>query len=559
MSAKRKSDHFLVQGSILAAASLIVRIIGLLYRIPMTRIIGDEGMGIYAYAYEIYNIVLILSSYSLPLAVSKLVASRRGNREHKNAYRVFLCSMLFAIVVGLISTLIIFLGADIFAIIMSDNPQVALPLRVLAPTILVFAIMGVFRGFFQGKNTMIPTAISQIMEQVVNAIVSVVASYLLMKNYSASINVAAYGAAGGTLGTFIGAFVGLLFLLFVFVVYKPVLNKQMKKDSATVQEGYKDIFKLLILTIIPIIVSQTVYQVSGVIDNSMFGHLMGTKEITAFDSEVLTVTNPNQLYSPENISVLIGIYSSKYRTLTNVPVAIASAIGAASVASISAAFVKGHTDEIKSKVHAAIKFNMIIAIPSAIGMGVLASPVLKLLFNDSYQLSANFIRLGCISIVFYALSTVSTSILQGIDQLKLPVLNSAIALLIHVVLVFGLLQFTNLSTYALVIGNVIFPMVVSILNWFSLEKHLGYQQEIIKTFVIPFVSAGLMGTATYFIYQGLFLWTSSNLISLVLSIFAAVLVYFILLIFMKGVGEEELSRIPKGYKIVKILHKLHLL
>jgi len=558
MSTKKKSNHFLVQGSILAATSLIVRIIGLLYRIPMNRIIGHEGVGIYAYSYAIYDIALILSSYSLPLAVSRLVAARGAFKEHKNSYRIFLCAMIFAIVVGLAATLIVFFGADFFALVVSNNPKVALPLKVLAPTILVFSIMGVFRGFFQGKNTMIPTAISQVLEQIVNAIVSIAASYFLMKNYSASVNVAAYGAAGGTLGTFIGAFAGLLFLLFVFIIYKPHLNKQMRKDKGSNRESYRDIFYLLVITIFPIILSQTVYHISGVLDNSMFAHLMEGKTIAAFDLEVLMNTETG-LYSSDDISTLIGIYSGEYRLLTNVPVAVASAIGAAAVTSISASQAKGHVDDIKRKVHSSIKFNMIIAIPSAVGMGVLASPILELLFKDSYVLSANFMRLGVVSIVFYALSTVTTSILQGIGRLKVPVINSGISLGIHIILMYILLVYTDLSTYGLVIGNVTFALVVCILNWFSLEKYLGYQQEIMKTFVLPIISSGLMGIATYLIYNGFHKWMGSVLIPLLIAIFVAIPFYFALLIFMKGVEEDELLQAPKGELIVRILRKMRLL
>ncbi|MBH1941459.1 polysaccharide biosynthesis protein [Mobilitalea sibirica] len=559
MATRKSSNHFLVQGSILAAASLIVRIIGLIYRIPMQRIIGDEGMGYYNYAFEIYNIALILSSYSLPLAVSKLVASRGINREHKNAYRIFLCALGFATLVGLTAASIIFFGAEFFSTVINNDPNAALPLRILAPTIFVFSVMGVFRGFYQGKNTMIPTAVSQVLEQVINAIVSVMAAYLLVRSYSANINIAAYGAAGGTMGTLIGAMAALLFLMFVFVLYKPYLNKQMHNDTSRYLESYTDIIKLLILTISPIILSQTVYHISGLIDNSLFGHIMATKEVTHFDETVLTNILPDRLYSAENRRVLIGIYSNKYRLLTNVPVAIASAIGAAIITSISAAKVRGMDGVIRRKTHAAIKFNMLIAIPSAVGMGVLASPILQLLFKDANQLSANFIRLGSIAIIFFSLSTVSTAILQGVNKLKIPVINSAISLGIHILLVFILLKFTPLSTYALVIGNVTFALVVTILNWISIEKYLNYRQEIIKTFLIPFVSAGLMGIAVYFTYEGLIRWTGNNTLSTLLCIGAAIIIYFALVIFMKGIEEDELTNLPRGEKIIHLLKRLHLL
>ena len=559
MATGRRGNHFLVQGSILAVASLIVRIIGLMYRIPMTRIVGDEGMGLYSIAYELYGLALILSSYSLPLAVSKLVASKTINREHRNTYRIFICALGFAFVIGLASFLILFFGADFFATVLNNDPNVALPIKVLSPTLFVFAIMGVFRGFYQGKNTMIPTAISQVLEQIINAVVSVAAAYYLMRSYSASINVAAYGAAGGTLGTLIGAATGLLFLLFVYLLYRPLFKRQVKGDRNTYVESYRDIFKILMITISPIILSQTVYHISGVIDNAMFGNIMATKEVTYFDNTVFMNTNPGSLYSVENIRVLLSIYSNKYRTLSNIPVAIASAIGATIVTSITAAKVKGMDGLIRNKTHVAIKFNMIIAIPAAVGMGVLAYPILDMLFPGANKLDANYLRLGAIAVVFYSLSTVTTAILQGINKLKIPVINSAVSLGFHIVLVFFLLKFTSLSGYSLVIGNVVFALVISILNWISIEKYLEYKQEITKTFIIPTVSAGLMGIAIYFIYFGLHKWTGSNIFSTIVAMLVAVILYFVILILMKGVTEEELENLPKGDTIIRILKWSHIL
>lgn len=559
MVTEKNNNQFLIQGSILAVASLIVRIIGLLYRIPMTRIIGDEGMGLYSIAYELYGLALILSSYSLPLAVSKLVAAKAINREHKNINRIFICAMGFAFVIGLASFLILFFGADFFANVINNDPNLILPIKILAPTLFVFAIMGVLRGFYQGKNTMIPTAVSQVIEQIVNAVVSVAAAYYLMKSYSASINIDSYGAAGGTLGTLVGAIAGLLFLLFVYAVYRPVLQRQIKADRSTYLDSYKDIFKMLVITISPIILSQTVYHISGVIDNAMFSNIMATKEVTFFDNEVFKNTAPGSLYSIENIRDLMGKYNNKYRNLSNVPVAIASSIGAAIVTSITAAKVRGMDRVIRNKVHVAIKFNMIIAIPSAVGMAVLAYPILEMLFPGANQLEANYLSLGAIAIVFYSLSTVTTAILQGINKLKVPVINSAISLGFHVALVFFLLKFTSLSGYSLVIGNVTFALVVSILNWISIEKYLEYRQEIIKTFVIPTASAAIMGVIIYFLHMGLYKWTGSNTFATIISMLVAVLVYFTSLILMKGASEEELENIPKGDVIIRFLKWTHIL
>ena len=181
---KNKSEtgkNFLVQGSILAIAGVITKIIGAVYRIPLVNILGDKGMGYYGVAFQIYAIALTLTSYSLPLAVSKLVSARLATGQYKNAYRVFRGAMTFAIAAGGIVGAIIFFGADFIASNLMAMKMSALALRVLAPCILIVAILGVFRGFFQGNGSMIPTAVSQIIEQIVNAVVSVVGAYMLLK------------------------------------------------------------------------------------------------------------------------------------------------------------------------------------------------------------------------------------------------------------------------------------------------------------------------------------------------------------------------------------------
>ncbi|HAB62259.1 MAG TPA: polysaccharide biosynthesis protein, partial [Lachnospiraceae bacterium] len=254
----KKQNNFIVQGSILAIASLLSRIIGLLYRVPMTNIIGDEGMGYYSNAFIIYNIALIVSSYSMPLAVSKLVAAYTVKREYKNSYRVFKAATLVAAISGLVVSLIIFFGADFFAGVIFKSPRSAIPLRMVAPNIFLMAIIGTLRGYFQGKNTMMPTSASQLIEQIVNAFVSVFAAYNFMVANSASANIAAYGAAGGTLGTVVGSGAALVFLGLVYFAYSPIIKKQNRRDTMSPIEEYPDIYKMLLLTIAPVILSQTV-------------------------------------------------------------------------------------------------------------------------------------------------------------------------------------------------------------------------------------------------------------------------------------------------------------
>ena len=176
-----KKDDYLVQGAILAAAAVLTKIIGVVYRIPLTNILGDEGNGFYGYAYQVYAIALMLSSFSLPTAVSKLVSARLAVRQRKNAFRVFVCSLVFAVVVGLVISLAIFFGAGAISTYAMRSPLSVYALRVLAPGLLIVAVMAVIRGYFQGLGTMVPTAISQIIEQIINAAVSIGAAWYLFR------------------------------------------------------------------------------------------------------------------------------------------------------------------------------------------------------------------------------------------------------------------------------------------------------------------------------------------------------------------------------------------
>ncbi|MBP5653678.1 MAG: polysaccharide biosynthesis protein, partial [Lachnospiraceae bacterium] len=355
MTEKRKNDY-LLQGGILAIAGLITRFIGLVYRIPLTRIVGTEGMAYYNTAYEIYNIALLVSTYSVPVAVSKLIADRDSRGQYLNSHRIFRVGMALSSGIGLVVSLLLFIFAKNLASFMKW-PSAAIPLRVLAPTIFVFSIMGIIRGLFQGKRTMVPTAFSQIIEQIFNAIFSIVAALLLIRAHKDSAEAAAYGAAGGTTGTLVGAVFGLIFLVFIYSINSEYFTRKCLKDHTGIRESDKNIAKMILLTMLPIILSQTIYQLSGILDNYMFSRILFGKGMEEAEE-----------------AVLYEAYSNKYKWLYNLPVAIASAFGVSIVPTLSATYKSNNLDSVRTKVASSIKVNMIVAIPSAIGLTFLGGP-----------------------------------------------------------------------------------------------------------------------------------------------------------------------------------------
>lgn len=543
-SEKTKTSNFLKQGSVLAIASILVRMIGLLYRIPMANIIGDEGMGIYSAAFEIYNILLIISSYGMPMAVSKMVSTKCAQKRYKNAYFIFRCSMIFSMITGGAAALFVYFGAEMLeAKFFSKYQGIAIPLRVLAPTIFIVAVMGVFRGLFQGRKTMMPTAVSQIFEQIVNAFVSVAAAYMLMRSHSASSEISAWGAAGGTMGTLFGAGIALLILIFIYMLYRPVMKKQMRRDHVSTKESLGITYKLIFCTVIPIILSQTVYQLSGIIDVTLFNAVMGSKG-----------------HSGTTVSSLLGVYSTNYRTLVSVPIAISTAMASSMVPGLVTSFMQQDKKEVQRKISLTVKFNMLIAFPAAMGFAVLAEPIIRLIFPSSnYRVGAIMLMTGSVCVIFYALSTVTSGVLQSIDRMNLPVIHSLASLIVHIVLVFVLLKFTELGVYALVIGNVTYPLLVCYLNGKSVRKVLGFRQEVTKTFCIPLLASFVMAIATYGVYEALFVLTHRIYIAIFPAIAVAVFVYFVMVLKLGGLSRQELYEFPMGRRMSILADKLRLL
>lgn len=538
MDDKTSGKHIIKQGTILAAASVISRIIGMLYRSPMAAVIGDKGNGLYSFAFEIYSIALILSSYSMPLAVSKLLSARFAKKEYKNADKIYKFAYIFAAVSGMVMALILFFGAGTIER-MSGHEGLALPLKVLAPTVFVVALAGTIRGFFQSRNTMMPTAVSQLAEQIINAIVSIVAAVILVRFAANEFDKARYGAAGGTIGTLFGALSSLMFLIFLFVIYKPRMKKHLSHDKVGVTVSNEEVLKLIVATIVPVILSQTVYQSIGVVDGFMFGNL----------------------YKGSDSTALYGIYSSKYRLMVNVPNAISSALASSMIPSLVSLYTLKNFVEFRARLKTSVKFNMIIAFPCAFGISALSGMIMKLLFpTTDTVISGRMLMYGSVAVLFYALSTVTNAALQGMDRMRLPVRHAAISLLIHIPLMVILLKFTKLGAHALVIGNIIYPLIVCALNWASVARYANYRQEVKTTFIIPLLASSVMWIETFclsrLMAKVLPVNYVTNALITIICIVNACLVYFIMLFVLKGVTREELKEFPMGGRMAKFADKL---
>ena len=545
-----EESNFVVQGSILAIASIVVRIIGIAYRIPMINIIGDEGMGYYGTAFNVYNIALLLSSYSLPLAVSKMVSARLARKQYRNSVRILRAALVYATAVGALAAAVIWFGADFFAREVFFMPYAAFALKTLAPTVWIMAYLGVFRGYYQGQGTMVPTALSQVFEQIVNAIVSVGAgSWLfnqaikveILKGETGSGYSNAWGAAGGTIGTGAGAFTALLFLLLLFAAYQRTIRKKVRRDRSGSVESYRTITKILFFTVVPVVMSSAIYNVNSVLDNGLLAY------------------NFKTLGMEEEFISQWGVYTGKYHLLINVPMAVSNALSSSLIPSVSRAVAAGNRRMVKKKVAAAIRFSLLIAIPSAVGLTVLAGPVNDLLFSGDNSLAVQMTLYGSIAVVFYSVSTVTNAILQGIDQMRLPIVHALAALVLHLAAMEVMVLVFHMGIFSMVFANILFAVIMCFLNHRSIRKILGYRQEVKKTILLPAAASAVMGAAAVGVYKLIHLGIQSNAVCTLGAVAAAMAVYGVLLVKLGCLDEDELHQMPGGTRLLQVFRKLRLM
>ncbi len=540
---KRKST-FVFQAGILAAAGMLVKVIGLIYRSPILTIIGIEGNGYYNAAINIYTIILLISSYSIPSAISKVIAQRLAFKEYRNAQRVFVCALLYVLVVGGVASILTFVGAPF---LVWENPNAVVALRVLSPTIFFSGFLGVLRGFFQAHGSMVHTSISQVLEQILNAAVSILAAKLLIGFVADgdATTRAIYGSAGSALGTGAGVLTGLLFMFGMYRLNSGVIKRRVERDKTWHEESYGEIFKVIFTIVTPFILSTFIYNCTTVVNMTIYSHVM------------VDYKNVDAILASNHY----GIFSGLAVSVVNIPIAIASAMSSAIIPGVAASYVKGTVAQTRKQVTRAIQMTMLIAIPAAVGIAVLPKPIMHFIFpqKESLDIASGLLAALAVTVVLYSLSTLTNAILQGIGKVNTPVIHASVALVIQVAGLVALLLYTDLELYALAAANAIYSLVMCVLNHLSVRKHLEYRMDVVKLFLKPLFSAAIMGAVVFGIYHGLILLIPVSRVVLLIAIGIGVCVYGAVLLLVGGVSREELLAFPKGHTLVHIAEKFHLL
>ena len=553
----RGPGNFIFQAGILAAAGIVVRIIGILYRSPLVAIIGDEGNGYYNTAYVIYTIILLVSSYSIPSAISKVIAARLSVGEYRNAFRLFIGSIVYVVVMGGAGSIVCFTMAD--RLVGANSAQV---LKVFAPTIFLSGLLGTLRGYFQAHHTMVYTSFSQILEQIFNAIVSIGAAFIFVRALAGKdeTQIAIGGAKGSAIGTGAGVLVALIFMVLVYMSNRPEIHERMNKDR-THRDDLLSPVKIAMTIfgmVTPVVLSTCIYNLSMASNLKIYQHIM--MEFKGYSEAVATTD--------------YGLYSGKAMQIVNIPIALATAMSSAIIPSIAHSHERGEYKEERRKIGYAIRVTMLLAIPSAFGLCALAEPITMLLYPQraSYKTVSHLIMALSITVVFYCMSTLSNAILQGTGNVNIPVVNAAVSLVVQAGLLILLLQKTQLDLYALCIVTIVYSLMMCLLNSWAIYRKLRFRQEYSQTFLLPVFASVCMAVVawassylvTYIVRSRandpeLVISGMNNVIRLVFSIIMAVLTYGQLTIRLGIIRENEIKLLPKGEALARFLKKVRLL
>ena len=539
---KKSSGGFIKQAAILAAASLLVRFLGFIYRLPLTNMIGDQGNAIYSGGYYIYTFLLILSSAGLPAAISKLVSERIALKQYRNAHRVFQAALVVSTTLGIIFAVIMGLGARQLANLI-EIPDSYYSLLTLCPTLVIVAIMSVFRGYFQGMHTMVPTAISQIIEQVFNAFFSVYLAWVFIsvnipKGMTKNIPLA---SAGGTMGTGIGALAGLIVVIFAYCLIRKYLLWRAKRCRQPYEESRKELILKVLQTAWPIIAGTAVFSITNLIDMGMVVNILQSIG-----------------YTQEGAEVLYGQLSGKFVTLTTLPVTISTAIATAALPSIAASVKLKEKKQVRRKMALTYRISMIISVPAAVGISALGPQILAMLFPSAPD-GGMLLTVGGISIIFLALCQTSTGILQGIGHIKVPVVGAILGAITKVILNALLIRIPAINVLGAVLSTTGCYLVAGVFDVIMLSRLTGTKFDFMGSFLKPVIGSIAMAAGTIASYQMFFQLIGSNTVATLLAICVAIAIYGLVMLLIRGIVEEDLRAVPGGGKLIRLLKRLRLI
>ncbi len=584
---ENKSKGFLQGALVLGIANLLVKVIGACFKIPLVNILGDDGMGYFNVAYQIYTFMFIVATAGFPTAISKMVAEAKAKDNEKDAKRIFHTAFTFLAIIGFIGTVILFVFDKPLANMM-NIPDSALGIKTIAPAVFFVSMACAYRGYFQGRQEMVPTAFSELIEATGKAVIGLVAAGFFINlavdgSISSAFNAVTktiqskhiqtvYASSGAILGVTIGTLCSFLLLTSIYLFTKRKRDRAIDINSTV--RPYRTILKELILIAIPITIGASVSSLTTLIDMATISRRLVIRP-EAFDRYAFMFSEGTEFFKKameegwqgaelltQKAASLYGMYSGKALTMFNLPLTLVVALGISVVPAISAALTRKDKVEAARVTESTIRIASLFAAPCTVGMAILSKEVLYILFT-SYN-AYSVLAILAIAIIPVAIVSVTNAILQAYGRVYYPVITMIIGGLAKVVFNFFFIPYLGIDGAP--VGTLLCYLIIAVLNMRGIIKITGIKFNLKEFFIRPILAALIMGAVGFVLTT--FLPIESLSVSLGSSIFklitvaelgVCVVVYGLAIFAVKAVKEEDILNLPKGEKLLETAKKLHLI
>ena len=527
---EKKKVSFVQGAAILGIAGLIVKVIGAAFRIPLANTIGLIGTSYYDTAYPYYSWLLVISSSGLPTAISKMVSERVTLGDYRGAHRVFTTAMQILCCIGLLTSILMFFGSDYIARL-HMLPEAAYCFKALAPALFFVALMCAYRGYMQGMQQMVPTAISQVVEQVGKLAVGLTLAFMLLDAGPE------YAAMGALIGVTVSE---LLALIYVMLSYRRRWPKIRARLERSVRREAEPVAARLIAIALPITIGASISPLASVVDSALIIRIL------------LKLG-----YAKETAQTAFSLIRTNVATLTNMPGVLTMALAMSLVPAISAFSAKRDHAGIQDTARLGLKLALIIGLPCAVGLFVLASPILAMLYPNLTEgeltLAVDLMHTSSIGVIFLSLVQSMTGVIQGMGKPNVPVFNLFIGFVLKVASLLALMNIPQINIQGAAVSTVVCYAFAGIADTIYVIRRAKLRLGLVDVLLKPVLSSGVMGFVVFMIYSFMQEMEHQALPTLA-AVAVGVFAYGVMAIYFRFFSREELAYIPGGQRIRKLMY-----
>ena len=535
---------------------MIVKVIGMFYKIPLQQLIGENGYAYFTAAYDIYTVLLVISTTGLPVAMSRMVSEAKTLGNGKQMQRIFHTALMVYLILGCLGTGLMMLLPNVLADKVMGLPNASYSIFALGPAVIFVCLASAGRGYFQGQGDMRPTGLSQIIEALGKLVLGLGFAWLVAR-FTAN---DAYASGATIAGISIGA--GLA-ALFVFTRYRKNRKEVMAMGGEAQSLGHTA--KKLLAIAVPITIGAAGLQLIGLLDSITVMHrLVSAAESTSPEAgnimakllQIAAASPKEDMSNAQNASEIAkGIYSF-CQTIFNFPTAFIPCITAAIIPAITGHLTLKDSKGVRAVQNSSLRLMGLVALPCAVGVFVLSKPIMSLLGGyegSKLEIAAWLLALLAPTILINSISTMTTAIMQAHNHMVIPVINTLIGGVVKVIVNFILVGNPNIAILGAPVGTFSCFVVIMVLNLFAVRRVLDEPPKLLPALWKTAIAAAIMGAGAYGAYYVLSLMISSVAICCVGAIAVAVVIYAALVVLLKAISYEDCMFLPKGEKIAKIL------